>query len=83
MSEINATFKSNYSESRRWVIVDTGRDPNSPPVIFDGYLDPNGLTSALPLYSADGIYGKVIYQRSDGPQQVVDSITDGSQISMD
>jgi hypothetical protein len=82
MSEISATFKNNYSESRHWVIVDSGRDPNSPPVIFDGYLAPNEVTSPLSLFSDDGIYGKVFYQRSDGPQQVVDSITEGSQVSM-
>jgi hypothetical protein len=83
MADISATFRNDYSESRRFVIVDTGRDPNSPPVIFDGYLEPGQVTQSLALYSADGIYGKIQYQRSDGAVTVVDNITDGSVVSME
>ena len=83
MSDISATFKSNYSESRHWSIVDQGRDPNLPPVIFDGYLAPNEVTSPLTIYSEDGIYGKIAYQRSDGAVQIVDTVTDGSEVPMD
>ena len=82
MAEISATFKNDYGESRHWTIVDQGRDPNAPPTIFDGYLAPDEATSALTLYSSDGIYGRAAYQRSDGAVTVVDSITDGSQVSM-
>ena len=83
MADISATFRNDYSESRRFVIVDTGRDPNSPPVIFDGYLEPGQSTQTLTLYSSDGVYGKVSYQRSDGAVTVVDNITDGSVVSME
>ena len=81
MADIWATFENGYGESRRYVIVDQGRDPNSPPVIFDGYLDPDAKTDWLALY-ADGSYGRVVYQRSDGGQQVVDSITNESNVRM-
>jgi hypothetical protein len=47
------------------------------------YLEPNQVTNPLSLYSDDGIYGEVTYQRSDGAPTVVDSITDGSQVSME
>jgi hypothetical protein len=83
MSEVIATFKSNYSESRHWSITDQGRDPNAPPVIFDGYLAPSEVTPQLSIYSGDGIYGEVAYQRSDGPLQVGVSVTDGSETLMD
>ena len=83
MGQISATFKNSYGDSRRWVILDTGRDPNSPPVIFQDYLDPDQSTSALNLYSSDGIYGQVTYQRSDGAPTNVDSITDGSEVAME
>lgn len=63
--------------------MDRGRDPNAPSLIFDGCLAPNEATSKLGLYSSDGIYGQAAYQRSDGPVQIVDLITNGSQISMD
>lgn len=82
MANIYAQFKNNYSESRKWVIIDLGRDPNAPPVVFNDYLDPNGVTDALQIYSSDGTWGKVQYQRSDGPAQVVDDVTDGSTVSM-
>jgi hypothetical protein len=83
MSDISATFKNNYSESRHWVIQDQGRDPNSPPTIFDGYLEPDQSTSTLALYSSDGVYGRAAYQRSDGAVTIADSITDGSEVSME
>jgi hypothetical protein len=83
MPEISATFKSTYSESRRWIIWDQGRDPNSPPTIFDGYLGSDDVTGSLTIYSADGTYGKIAYQRSDGPVEIVDDVTDGSQVSME
>jgi hypothetical protein len=81
MPDIQASFKSDYSESRRWVILDTGRDPNSPPTIFDGYLEPNQVTDPLTVYS-DGSSGTIAYQRSDGALQTGVSVSDGSQISM-
>ncbi len=83
MAEITATFTNSYGESRQWVIVDTGRDPNSPPTIFNGYLAPDQSTDPLTLYSSDGVYGQVTYQRSDGAATVADSITDGSNVSME
>jgi hypothetical protein len=81
MPDISATFRNDYGASRRFVIIDTGRDPNSPPVIFDGYLEP-GQSTALTLYS-DGWHGNVSYQRSDGAVNIVDNITDGSVVSME
>ncbi len=81
MPDISASFKSDYSESRRWVIVDTGRDPNSPPTIFDGYLEPNQATNSLPVYSSDGTWGSVTYQRSDGSPTNT-TVADGSVVSM-
>jgi hypothetical protein len=82
MPDINASFKSAYSESRHWSIWDTGRDPNTPLQIFDGYLEPNQATDLLPVYSSDGTYGTIAYQRSDGPMQVQVSVTDGGETSM-
>ena len=83
MPQIAATFQNNYGESRKWVIVDVKRDPNAPPVVFNDYLEPNQATSPLNLYSDDGIYGEATYQRSDGAPTHVDSITDGTQVSME
>ncbi len=83
MAQINATFKSSYSDSRAWVIKDYGIDPNSPRIIFNDYLGPGDVTAPLSLYSIDGVYGQASYQRSDGAEQMVDSITDGSEISME
>jgi hypothetical protein len=83
MPDISATFRNDYSESRHFVIVDTGRDPNSPPGIFDGYLEPGQSTESLTVYSADGTWGKVTYQRSDGAPTVVDNITDQAVVSME
>jgi hypothetical protein len=82
MAQISATFKSDYSESRHWVILDIGVDQNSPLTLFDGYLGPNDVTQAFSLYSSDGIYGLAMYQRSDGAPTRVDNITDGQQVSM-
>jgi hypothetical protein len=83
MATINAIFRNDFSDSRHWTIVDTARDPNSPPVLFDDYLDPGAATAALALYSGDGVYGQVTYQRSDGAPTVADSITDGSVVGME
>lgn len=82
MASVKAVFRNTYGESRRWVIWDIGRDPNSPPVVFDGYLDPDAATDPLEIYSADGIYGKTQYQRSDGAATIEDNITDGSEVRM-
>ena len=83
MANINATFCNNYSDSRLWVIFDMKRDPNAPPEIFNGYLDPNQCTDSLSLYAGDDLWGKAMYQRSDGAQNIVDTITDGSTVNMD
>jgi hypothetical protein len=83
MASINAVFSNDYGESRRWVIVDSGRDPNSPPILFDDYLDPGQITQSLQLYSADGIYGQATYQRSDGAPTVADNVTNGATVSME
>jgi hypothetical protein len=81
MAQISATFQSDYSESRRWVIQDIGIDQNSPLVIFDGYLGPNDVTQSLSLYSSDGLRGLALYQRSDGAPNRVD-VSDGDQVKM-
>jgi len=83
VATISATFRNDYGESRKWVIVDTSRDPNSPPVIFNDYLDPGQSTPSLGLYSSDGTYGEVTYQRSDGAPTLSSSITDGSTVGME
>jgi hypothetical protein len=83
MAYVNATFCNNYSESRLFVIWDQKRDPNAPPEIFRGYLDPNQCTDSLSIYTGDDLWGQVVYQRSDGAQTVVDTITDGSTVNMD
>ena len=83
MPELNATFKNSYGESRHWLIVDQARDPNAPPTLFDGYLEPNEVTASTVIYSADGVYGRIAYQRSDGPPTIVDSVTDGTEVSME
>ena len=82
MANITATFVNSYGDSRKWVIVDMARDPNSPPILFNDYLDPDQSTPGLTLYSSDGIYRSVQYQRSDGAPTMVDNVTDGSQVSM-
>jgi hypothetical protein len=73
-------LQNGYGESRRYVIYDVGRDPNSPQQIFDGYLEPNQSTAALSLYQVD-ITAHALYQRSDGPQQNVD-VSDGDTVTM-
>lgn len=83
MPDISASFRNDYSESRHYSVVDTGRDPNSPPVIFDGYLEPGQITQSVAVYSEDGVYGKISYQRSDGAVTVVDDVTDNSVVSME
>ncbi len=83
MADINASFCNNYGESRLFVIWDLKRDPNAPPEIFRGYLEPSQCTNVLSLYAGDDLWGQVAYQRSDGAQNVVDTITDGSTVSMD
>jgi hypothetical protein len=82
MATITATFKSDYSESRGWVIYDIAVDPNAPQQIFQGYLGPNDSTGPLNMYSSDGIYGTAMYQRTDGSPTRVD-VSDQSTISMD
>jgi hypothetical protein len=83
LATISASFSNGYSSSRRFVIADTGIDPNSPLTIFDGYLDINQTTDPLALYSSDGIYGQAAYQRSDGAVTIVADITDGSTVAME
>jgi hypothetical protein len=83
MPDINATFTNNYGDSRQYAIWDLGRDPNSPPVIFNDYLDANQSTNPLAVHSNDFGETRVMYQRSDGPQQVVDNISDGDNVSME
>jgi len=79
MADISASFRNDFGESRRYIIVDRGRDPNSPPVIFDSFLDVSQATQALTLHSN----GQVTYQRSDGAPTLVDNINDGDVISME
>jgi hypothetical protein len=81
--DINVTFTNDYGESRHYGIWDLGRDPNSPPQIFDGYLDIHQSTNPLAVHSTDFGETRVMYQRSDGPQQVVDNLSDGSNVSME
>lgn len=81
MSDIKVMFKNHYGDSRRYVIWDEGRDPNDPPVVFDGYLDAGQATDWLSLHG-DGSYGRVKYQRSDGAATTVD-VSDGSNVDMD
>jgi hypothetical protein len=81
MANVNATFCNNYGESRLWVIKDYACDPNVPPVIFSGYLGGGDCTDSLSLCSADELYGKISYQRSDGPEQMVD-VSNGDQVQM-
>jgi hypothetical protein len=78
MADISAAFRSRYSESRLWVIWDLGRDPNAPPEIFRGYLDPDADTGWLTLQGA----GLVLYQRSDGSATRQDNIRDGDTVDM-
>jgi hypothetical protein len=83
MADVNATFCNNYSESRLYVIYDIKRDPNAPLEIFRGYLEPNQCTNTLSLYTGDDLWGEALYMRSDGAQNVVDNITDGTTVSME
>jgi len=80
LATISATFTNNSGSSRKWVILDIGRDPNAPPVLFDDYLDPGQATQALSLYSdIDG--AKALYQRSDGAPTNV-NVSDGDNVQM-
>ncbi len=81
MPDITATFVNDYGQSRKWVVLDIGRDPNAPPVIFNDYLDVGQSTGALTVYS-DGYHGQAQYQRSDGPLTNID-VNDGDTISME
>jgi len=78
---ISANFQNHYSETRRHVIYDTA-DQNAPVEIFSANLEKDGETGMLSLSTYDGSYGRVLYQRSDGPQQIVDNISDQSTVSM-
>ena len=80
MATISATFKNDYGDSRKWVILDLGRDPNAPPVIFSDYLEPDQTTPPLGLYS-DGFAAHAQYARSDGAPTNVD-VNDGDTVSM-
>jgi hypothetical protein len=82
MPDIVATFKSDFSESRKWTIWDTGRDPNAPLTIFDGYLEPEQVTDSLTIYSEDGVYGIVAYKRSDSAVTGEVSVTADSEVSI-
>ena len=81
MPNIAATFRNDCGQSRRWMIVDLGRDPNSPPIIFNDFLDKDESTQELRVFSDDEIFGRIMYQRSDGPQQVVD-VSNGDLVRM-
>lgn len=80
MATISSTFVNGYSESRKWIILDLGRDPFAPPVLFNDYLDPDQSTPPLTLYT-DGFQGRAQYQRSDGAPTNVD-VSDGDSIRM-
>jgi hypothetical protein len=83
MPEISVTFTNNYGESRQYAIWDLGRDPNSPPVIFNDYLDVSQSTNPLAVHADEFGGSRVMYQRSDGLQQVEDSISDGQNVMME
>jgi hypothetical protein len=83
MPDIHVTFTNGYGESRQYQIWDLGRDPNAPPQIYSGYLDTNQSTDPLAVHSNDFGESRVAYQRSDGPQQVVDSLSEGDNVRMD
>ncbi|SAK83688.1 hypothetical protein AWB78_04143 [Caballeronia calidae] len=82
MATLTASFVNGHGSSIRYQIVDTSRDPNSPPVLFDNYLEPDQSTGDLQLYSADGVYASVTYFRSDGYSEVKPDITDGSAVRL-
>lgn len=65
MAEIRARFCNGDTESRLWTIFDVGADPDHPPELFTGYLEPGGCTDPVVLYSADGMFGHVRWQSSD------------------
>jgi hypothetical protein len=79
---INADFENTYGENRHFVILDTGIDPNSPRQVFSNYLEPGGRTGNLQLWASDEIYGRALYQRSDGAPTVADNITEGTVVRM-
>jgi hypothetical protein len=83
MPSINATFKNAYGESRAWDIQDIGIDPNLPKPVFSGYLDADASTDPIALHSGDGVYATALYKRSDGAANVVDNITDGTEVRME
>ena len=72
MAEITGTFRNTCGASRRWVIFDLDRDPNSPPIVFNDFLDADQSTDPLTLHSGDGLFGRIQYQRSDGAPQMAD-----------
>lgn len=81
MGDININFKNNYGESRHFTIWDVGRDPNMPPVIFEGYLDDDQETGDLTM-QGEGSYGRAMWQRSDGSVTTQD-VTDGNTYGME
>jgi hypothetical protein len=83
MPDIHVTFTNGYGESRQYEIWDLERDPNAPPQIFNGYLDSDQTTEPLGVLSNDFGGSRVAYKRSDGPQQVVDSLSEGDNVRMD
>jgi hypothetical protein len=78
---ISVEFISGYSESRKWAIWDTKIDPNNWKLLWNDYLGPDESTGPLQVYD-DGWGGEVAYQRSDGPQQVGNTVRDGDKLKM-
>jgi hypothetical protein len=80
MADIYAKFRNNYSENRRWIIKDYGRDSGDPPVVFDGYLDTDAETDWIALSDK----GDVSYQRpTDGAETHPMTVHDGDTVNMD
>lgn len=67
MSEIMARFCNGDTEGRLWTILDVGADPNHPPELFSGFLEPGVCTDPVALYSADGTFGHVAWQSPNTP----------------
>ena len=53
----------------------------APPTIFNGVLDADQVTDLIMVFAADGLNGKIAYQRSDSPVQLVD-VVNGDEVRM-
>jgi hypothetical protein len=77
MSEATAVF-CNGKDKRHWIVIEQGRDPSAPLVIYSGYPAPTQATASMTVYGSGGIFAQAAYRRSNRPLQNSVSVTDAA-----